>query len=61
MNAVNRNREIYEETGLMLTGLPDQYVNDHPTMIVAEMNGLHTVYSKRPDEIITFDVIFKSP
>ena len=61
MNAVNRNREIYEETGLMLTGLPDQYVNDHPTMIVAEMNGLHTVYSKRPDESITFDVIFKSP
>ena len=34
MEANKRNREIFEATGLTVTALPMQYVNDHPTEMI---------------------------
>ena len=29
MNALDRNREAFAATGITVTGLPEQYINDH--------------------------------
>lgn len=35
MNAHLKNKEIFEKTGMMLSDLPEQYIQDHPQRILA--------------------------
>lgn len=61
MNPITQNREIFEATGLTITGLPEEYINNHPSNIVIYIEREHRFYSKRPDEVVTYDVEFKFP
>ncbi len=48
MNALDRNREAFAATGITVTGLPEQYINDHPENIAVELDRIHEVYSWDP-------------
>ena len=61
MDVDKRNREVFTATGLTVTALPEQYVNDHPTEIVVELSGIHEFFFERAKESITFDVEFLYP
>ena len=61
MNANIKNRAIFEATGLTVTGLPEQYLNDHPERLVVKLLKVHHFYSDRPNEARTYDIEFESP
>lgn len=61
MNALDRKREAFVATGITVTGLPEQYINDHPENIIIELDRIHEVCTPRPDESVTFDVEFLYP
>ncbi len=61
MNAIDRNREIYAATGITITALPEKYRNNHPENMIINVESVHKVWSTRPDEDITFDIVFETP
>lgn len=61
MNANDRNREIFKATGITVTGLPEQYINDHPEQLIVELQGNHHIYDGGPYGSKTYDVEFQHP
>ncbi len=61
MNALERNREIFAQTGIVVTGLPEMYVNIHPESLIVGLGQIHNVWTPGPDRSVTFDIEFKIP
>lgn len=61
MNADKQNRDLFVATGITLTGLPEQYINNHPEEIIVEIDDIHEYFHKRANDSVTFDVEFKYP
>ena len=61
MNVRDRNREVFRDTGLVLTGLPEQYVNDHPQRMIIKLDGISMGSPPGLGDTITFDIKFKDP
>ena len=61
MKPRKQNRVIFAATGIVLTGLPAQYVNNHPEKIIVDLEGISTYGASPPEEAVTFDVTFLFP
>ena len=61
MNVHKRNREVFRDTGLVVTGLPEQYVNDHPQRMIIKLDGISMGSTPGLGDTSTFDIKFKHP
>lgn len=61
MKPRKQNRVIFAATGIVLTGLPAQYVRNHPEKIIVDLEGISTDDAGPPEEAVTFDVTFLFP
>lgn len=61
MKAVQRNRDIYALTGIVVTGLPERYVECHPEKLEVRLGDKVSPYLQEPGESVTYEISFEFP